>query len=75
MVPSPSCRCGEFESAAHFLFNCPIYTNERQTYLPDNLRTYTTKDLLFVCENASEQDNQSFFLQVQDFIVNSGRFS
>ena len=32
IVPSPSCQCGEFESAAHFLFNCPIYTNERQTY-------------------------------------------
>ena len=73
-VPSPSCQCGEFESAAHFLFNCPIYTNERQTYLPNNLRTFTTKDLLFRCENASEQDNQSLFLQVQDFIVNSGRF-
>ena len=54
IVPSPSCQCGEFESAAHFLFNCPIYTNERQTYLPNNLRTFTTKDLLFGCENASE---------------------
>ena len=52
----------------------PIYTNERQTCLPNNLRTFTTKDLLFGCENASEQDNQSLFLQVQDFIVNSGRF-
>ena len=74
IVPSPSCQCGEFESAAHFLFNCPIYTNERQTCLPNNLRTFTTKDLLFGCENASEQDNQSLFLQVQDFIDNSGRF-
>ena len=45
-----------------------------QTCLPNNLRTFTTKDLLFGCENASEQDNQSLFLQVQDFIVNSGRF-
>ena len=34
IVSSPSCPCGEFESAAHFLFNCPIYTNKRQTYLP-----------------------------------------
>ena len=76
IVLSPSCQCGDFESAAHFLFNCPIYTiqyntklywqlnilpclwptqysnytNERQTYLPDNLRTNTTKDLLFGCE-------------------------
>ena len=74
IVPSPSCQCGEFGSAAHFLFNCPIFTNERQTDLPNNLRTFTTKDLLFGCENSFEQDNQSLFLQVQDFIVNSRRF-
>ena len=51
-----------------------LQIKRKQTYLPNNLRTFTTKDLLFGCENASEQDNQSLFLQVQDFIVNSGRF-
>ena len=56
------------------LYRKHIVPSERQTYLPNNLRTFTTKDLLFGCENASEQDNQSLFLQVQDFIVNSGRF-
>ena len=74
IVPSPSRQCGEFKSAAHFLFICPIYTNERQTYLPNNIKTFTTKYLLFGCENASELDNQSLFFQVQDFSVNSGRF-
>ena len=63
IVPSPSCQCGEFEIAAHFPFNCPIYTKERQTYLPNILRTFTTKDLLFGCENTSEQDSQSLFLK------------
>ena len=66
IVPSPSCQ---FESAAHFLLNCTIYTNERQTYLPDNLRTYTTKDLLFGCENASEQDNQSLFCKCKILLL------
>ena len=42
IVISPSCQCGDFESAPYLLFNCTIYTNERQIFLQDNLRTYTT---------------------------------
>ena len=30
IVPSPLCQCGGFESAAHFLFTCPIVMNARQ---------------------------------------------
>ena len=74
IVPSASCQCGGFESAAHFLFTCPIFMNARQSYLPGNLGNFTAKELLFEKENATEQDNQSLFLQVQDFIVKSGRF-
>ena len=32
------------------------------------------KDLLFGMENLTEQENESLFVQVQDFIVKSGRF-
>ena len=74
IVPSPSCQCGSFESATHFFFTCPIFTNARQRYLPDNLENFTARELLFGKENATEQDNQSLFLQVQDFIIKSGRF-
>ena len=74
IVPSPSCQCGGFESATHFFFTCPIFTNARQRYLPDNLENFTARELLFGKENATEQDNQSLFLQVQDFIIKSGRF-
>ena len=48
--------------------------NARQSYLPGNLGNFTAKELLFGKENATDQDNQSLFLQVQDFIVKSGRF-
>ena len=65
---------GGFESAAHFLFTCPFFMNARQSYLPCNLGNFTAKELLFGKENATEQENQSLFLQVQDFIVKSGRF-
>ena len=74
IVPSPSFQCGGFESAAHFLLTCPIFMNARQSYLPGNLGNFTLKELLFGKQNATEQDNQSLFLQVQDFIVKSGRF-
>ena len=75
IVPSPSCLCGGFKSATYFFFTCPIFTNARQRYLPDNLENFTVRELQFGKENATEQDNQSLFLQVQDFIIKSGRFN
>ncbi|MCG7875203.1 MAG: reverse transcriptase family protein [Candidatus Thiodiazotropha endolucinida] len=74
IVPSPSCQCGHFESAAHFFFNCPNYNEVRLRYLPGDLHTYTVQDLLFGMENQTVQENESLFVQVQDFIVRSGRF-
>ena len=47
IVNSPPCQCGHFESAAHFLLHCPILMNERQSFLPGNLRFYNAKGLLF----------------------------
>ena len=69
IVPSPLCQCGGFESATHFFFTCPIFTNARQRYLPNNLENFTARELLFGKENATEQDNQSLFLQVQNVIT------
>ena len=46
----------------------------RQVYLPGKLGNFTAKELLLDKEHATEQDNQSLFLRVQDFIVKSGRF-
>ena len=39
IVPSPSCSCGGFESAYHFLFMCPNFNDIRYAYLPNNLYT------------------------------------
>ena len=44
-------------------------------HLPCNLGDFTAKELLFGIENATEHDNQTPFLQAQDFIVKSGRTS
>ncbi|MCG8113671.1 MAG: reverse transcriptase domain-containing protein [Candidatus Thiodiazotropha taylori] len=74
IVPSPSCRCGEFENAKHFLFSCTNYTVARERYLPPDLQRYTVNDLLCGKTTLSPHQNETLFLQVQNFIVKSGRF-
>ncbi|MCG7879157.1 MAG: reverse transcriptase domain-containing protein, partial [Candidatus Thiodiazotropha endolucinida] len=74
IVLSPSCHCGEFESAKHFLFSCANYSVARERYLPRDLNNFTLSDLLFGKNNLSPHENQSLFLKVQEFIVKSGRF-
>ena len=56
-MPRPSCQCGGLESAAHFLFTCPIFMNARLSYLPGHLGNFTVKELLFGKGNATQQDN------------------
>ena len=68
------CSCGGFESTYHFLFTCSNYNTQRNAHLPDDLHNYSTNDLLYGREQLSEQDNESLFLRVQEFIVKSERF-
>ena len=75
IIESPSCSCGGFESSYHYLFTCPKYANHRNRHLPHNLQNYSTNDLLYGKENLSEHDNESLFLQVQEYIIKSGRFN
>ena len=75
ITESPSCSCGGFESKYHYLFTCPKYANHRNRYLPHNLQNYSTNDLLYDKENLSQHDNESLFLQVQEYIIKSGRFN
>ena len=75
IIAEPSCQCGAFESSCHFLFDCPRHAAVRARYLPNNIDDYTLHDLLFGMEAKTNQENEDLFVQVQDFIVNSGRFS
>ena len=74
IVASPSCHCGAFESAKHFLFHCPNYSIVRHRYLPQDLDSHSLKDLMYGKTSYSLQENVTLFSQVQDFIVKSGRF-
>ena len=43
-------------------------------YLLNNPMNYTTHDLLFGKESEPVSENERLFLQVQDFIIKSGRY-
>ena len=74
IVPSPLCSCGGFESAHHFFFQCPNYSEVRRRHLPNSLNDYNTNQLLHGLPDASNTENEVLFTQVQDFIVHSKRF-
>lgn len=74
IVSTPSCTCGEFESVYHFFFQCPKYATARARYLPANIDDFTTRDFLFGSENKTIHENEVLFLEVQEFLVQSGRF-
>ena len=74
IVPSPSCSCGGSQSTYHFLFMCPNYNDIKYTYLPNNLYTLDIHQLLPGIPSSNNVENETLFLQVQDFILHSRRF-
>ena len=49
------------------IFACQLYSLDRLRYLPANLDNLTSNDLLFGCENQSDEFKESLFLKVQEF--------
>ena len=75
IVPEPTCQCGGFERSYHVFFVCQKFVDARSRYLPANLNKLNTNDLLFGMENKTNHENEALFMQVQDFIVESGMFA
>ena len=63
-----------FRKFLPLLFICPIFVGARSRYIPANLNYLTTRDLLFAMENKTNHENEALFMQVQENIVESGRF-
>ena len=78
IVEDPACSCGHSnETSKHFLFECPLYYNERNTLLQTlrNLQiVITEKVLLSGSENYSAEINCKIFLAVQQYLQDTKRF-
>ena len=74
LVNSPLCSCGEIENTTHFIFNCPLYSVPRQTYLAELTQHCTLKDLLYGKEGVNSTVNEDVFVRVQNFIIHSKKF-
>ena len=66
--------CVVTESRNHFFSACPLYSLDRLRYLQANLDNLTSNAILFGCENQTNEFNESLFLEVQEFLIRSGRF-
>ena len=73
---NPLCFCGHpNENAAHFLLQCPCFTNARQITidtLPLEFRNLHT--LIFGCDQLDTQTNTIIFSTEHEFLESSQRF-
>ena len=77
IVQSPVCNCGEIETTAHYLFNCPRYNNIRQEFLSsldDIPIQISTHLLIHGSDQLSDEQNIFIFLATQSYIIKSKRF-
>ena len=76
IIPSPSCRCGGFESVQHFFFSRPNFSVARERYLPADLRSYSVK-ALHGKTNLTSQENITktrLFKYIENFTSKTENF-
>ena len=78
VVDNPSCSCGHArENNKHFLFDCPLYINERQMMMQSLQQIgfeQSVHNLLYGDITYSVDKNTKAFIIIQRFIETSGRF-
>jgi hypothetical protein len=80
IVDNPGCQCGGWcESAKHYLLECSLYRQQRANlldYLRDlRIPVVNTETLLFGDNNMDESKNIKLFIAVQNYIVETERFT
>ena len=76
IVESPLCQCGRIENAYHYIFECPLYTQQRLS-LFNSLSLHHNLSLNFVLfgeTSLSDESNASLFEKVQKYIIDTKRF-
>jgi hypothetical protein len=74
---SPSCQCGEIETASHFFLKCPRYATQRALLVSDisRLTTLSINTILFGDSSLNNDMNTSIFSSVHTYISTTKRFS
>ena len=78
LTEDPSCQCGwPFEDCIHFFLECPLYVNQRNSFIDTIEEAGDEKitTILFGNELASNATNRNNFIKITSFIQQSGRFS
>ena len=77
IIPDPFCSCGEIETTAHFLLECPNFDGHRVILFAkvQAFTSVTVDKLLFGDASLSEQSNIEICNAVHHFISTSHRFN
>ena len=76
ILPSPFCMCGRQETTYHYLFICPLFTEQRQNMFNtvQSLTEVTLRCLLYGDDTLTEEQNNTLFDAVHRFIYLSNKF-
>ena len=75
---NPRCVCGHlFEDAIHSFLECPLYQHDRTSLFNyfNNIVAISIENILFGCNEISEELNTLLFKSVQTFIRQTCRFN
>ena len=87
IIPDNKCSCGMIENLKHYLFECPQYTNIRQTLMRNlvHLEIFTNENIqlssreLFIIfsnlwKNVDLPQRSALLLEIQNYIRTTNRF-
>ena len=75
IVQESRCSCGAIETTSHYLLSCDLYRNQRLRYLYLIPQPLSVPKLLFGIPEATTEENNFIFKQVQLYILATKRFA
>ena len=75
IVQESRCSCGAIETTSHYLLSCDLYRNQRLRYLYLIPQPLSVPNLLFGIPEATLEENNFIFKQVQLYILATKRFA
>ena len=75
IVQDSRCLCGAIETTSHYLISCDLYRNQRIRYIYLIPQPLAVPKLLFGIPEATKEENNFIFKQVQLYIFATERFA